>query len=526
MKKPVLTILILCAIARIHASGLITASITVTNATTNGMTFAVGSDTRTFTNQVFNPATQVITNTDTTGCGGKTNLFQQIGLHQFSQLTPIDTGSNTFQLVGPCSYSFSVTVSAGYASVSYSTQTCLSATPVGIPFSAYYANPNSATNVASQFATDFSNYGTNPIIQASPVAKQLLGTSNTQSVVGQKTFSNTNSVWNGQIVASPSIGGTVSNLSAGQWTNATLENPTSTNLVNYGNAISSPFMNGVQSEQFGAGAHATNDDSLAVGDGALAYGPNTIAVGATASAGNFDSAMAVGAGTDAEGNSAAAIGSGANAFGGNATALGVNAVAQGDGTTAIGSGAHAAFTNSTAVGQGATTTATNQVMLGAPGSSAVVPNSLSVGTNLTVGNNTTIGGNFAVTGIETNGAHLGTNNYLTGSDIAFARNSISSLANGNNAAIPVGTNVYCAVSGPSGAFAICGVANGRDGKLIIIENSTGQTLTIANESGGDPTAANRIKTGTAGDVALTNNPGMVRLIYSGAAGRWILEGHN
>lgn len=117
-----------------------------------------------------------------------------------------------------------------------------------------------------------------------------------------------------------------------------------------------------------------------------------------------------------------------------------------------------------------------------------------------------------------------TNNFPTHSDIAFGRFAVTSLANGNNAAVPVGTNVFIEVSGPSGAFAVHGINAGtamRDGKLIVILNQTGQDMTIAHQSGTDPAAANRIITMTGADRATTGN-GAATLIYSGAASRWIL----
>jgi hypothetical protein len=128
--------------------------------------------------------------------------------------------------------------------------------------------------------------------------------------------------------------------------------------------------------------------------------------------------------------------------------------------------------------------------------------------------------------LTTNGMRiLGTNTFPVGSDIAFGRYALSSLANGNNAAIVVGTNVFVEVSGPSGAFTINGIAGGRDGKEIKIYNNTGQNMTIAHESGVDPTAANRIRTMTDADRSTTGN-GFVTLIYSGAASRWIEESFN
>ena len=106
--------------------------------------------------------------------------------------------------------------------------------------------------------------------------------------------------------------------------------------------------------------------------------------------------------------------------------------------------------------------------------------------------------------------------------MSFLRKNNTALANGNNAAVSVSTNIYTKVSGPSGAFAINGIAGGRDGRIVMLQNSTGFTMTIANDSGVDPTAANRIYTGTGADVALANNPGFCTLIYDSAATRWIV----
>lgn len=123
--------------------------------------------------------------------------------------------------------------------------------------------------------------------------------------------------------------------------------------------------------------------------------------------------------------------------------------------------------------------------------------------------NTTNGGSFN-----------GTNSF---SDIAFRRYAITSLANGNNAGIVIGTNTFVEVSGPSGAFAICGMTGSpsRDGHLVIVVNQTGLDMTIAHQSGVDAAAANRIITMTGGDRATTGN-GAATFIYSAAASRWLL----
>lgn len=117
---------------------------------------------------------------------------------------------------------------------------------------------------------------------------------------------------------------------------------------------------------------------------------------------------------------------------------------------------------------------------------------------------------------------LANTNTVTG-DLSFRRYAVTSLANGNNAAVPIGTNTFVEVSGPSGAFTVNGIngAPNRDGKFLILLNQTGQNMTIAHDSGTDPTAANRIYTMTGADRATTGN-GAAMLIYSAAASRWIL----
>ena len=114
------SIIALLCLTSAEAANQITASVTVTNITTNGMTFSVNGVARTFTNLVFNPGTQILTNSDATGCGSKPNLFDEIALNRYGAgIIPNDTGSNTFQLIGQCGVALVVTPSAGWATVSY-----------------------------------------------------------------------------------------------------------------------------------------------------------------------------------------------------------------------------------------------------------------------------------------------------------------------------------------------------------------------------------------------------------------------
>jgi hypothetical protein len=118
-------------------------------------------------------------------------------------------------------------------------------------------------------------------------------------------------------------------------------------------------------------------------------------------------------------------------------------------------------------------------------------------------------------------ATLTEENYSTGI-FGHTRANNTSLANGNNAGVDFGEKVYVKLkAGPTGAFAICGIDGGADGRMLIIDNSIAQNMTIANDSGVEPVAANRIYTRTGSDV-VTTGQGVVTLIYDSEDSRWIL----
>jgi hypothetical protein len=104
----------------------------------------------------------------------------------------------------------------------------------------------------------------------------------------------------------------------------------------------------------------------------------------------------------------------------------------------------------------------------------------------------------------------------------YTRANHTAFANGNNAGADFGNATYVKLkAGPSAAFAICGITGGSDGRMLIIDNSIAQNMTIANDSGVEPTAANRIYTRTGSDVTTTGQ-GVVTLIYDSEDSRWVL----
>lgn len=423
-----------------YAAQIITATVSVTNAagTTNGQTITINGGVRTWTNSVNIPASQILTNN--TPEGSATNLFLQIASYPISGLTLSRTTSTNIVLKASPGFILTVSVSAGWGAVSYSTNETTSATVVRVPVS---VEVNAVrTNVTSglvEAISDSSN--TNAIQQMSKAAEQLVGITNTQTITGDKYFSGTiiisnqaGVIFTGTLIAT-NITGIVGSLTNGYWTNAILDNPTITNGTAYG-SLDANNLNVRSNLSFG------NFDSFIFTDNAAYF--------------QFDPEEAESSFIGEYGN----LGDGGGFW-------------------------------------GAAVEATNWIA--------------------------------APTLIASNNASLSsvtfnrTNNFPTGSDAAFGRYALTSLANGNNAAIPVGTNVFVEVSGPSSAFTVNGI-NGspnRDGKFLILLNLTGQNMTIAHDSGTDPTAANRIYTMTGSDHATTAN-GAAILIYSASASRWIL----
>lgn len=503
----IIAFLLMCLGA--SAQQVITATLTVTNiyGTTNGEQITLNGTTWTITNNVQNNV-QILYGTNTVLAAS--NIYTGFFLNPPSKVIlawPASTNIVTFQCYPGAGLTASINSSpSNWATLTFTTNTASSGTiVVRIPASVEGAPMQ--TNIGSQIE-QYLEQSTNAYPQTNTFASNLVGLTNTQTITGAKTLTGVTILSNsgdifylGTISNALLISGNIYRVTNGYWTNAILDVPIFTNAINYGNALSSVGSGG-GAEQFGVGATATASFATALGGGAAASGTSATALG--------NASVASAAQATAAGNGAQATKIGSSAFGLNATANGINSTALGVSSSAGG------FTNSTAVGYLATATAANQIMLGSAGVSAVVNNYLNVLGGMTVGNGVT------------NLAHWGTNYFAAGSDVSFGRFPITTLANGNNAGVIVGTNVFCDVSGPSGAFTINGLTGSpnRDGKVVIIKNATGQTMTIANESGVDAVAGNRIKTGFSADQSYTNNPGMVTLIYDGSLSRWIIQSHN
>lgn len=477
MRLNALAILLALAVPA-HAVDIVTATVTVTNAPTGGETFTANSSVRTWATGVSNVAAQIqVTNSVLTS---STNLFNHLARTPVSaSLNLAWSSTNAIRLQSAPGGALAITLSAGWGTVSLATNQLTNATILRLPITV--ETPANQTNLADGLTYALS-----------------LST------------------------------GTITSRFVGPLTGTFAGN--SSNLVNYGLAVSSrgPITG---AEQFGASASATGSLSTAVGAASTAYGAQSVSFGYLA---------------NATGTNSTAIGTASYANADNATALGTYAGAVGADSTAIGTYSSADFEYSVAVGRSATVAGQRGVALGY-GATAVGSNSMTLGTlsicynddSVVIGpgarstdnNQIVLGGSnhtVKITGILS--AAKADNMRVTGTMFAsntspgkllLPRMANTGLATGNNAAVDVGTNTFVEVSGPGGAFSINGIAGGIDGRMVILLNQTGNRMTIANDSGVDPAAGNRIYTMTGSDRSTTNN-GSAMLLYSGAASRWML----
>jgi trimeric autotransporter adhesin len=153
----------------------------------------------------------------------------------------------------------------------------------------------------------------------------------------------------------------------------------------------------------------------------------------------------------------------------------------------------ASLTNATAIGKNAIVTASNSMSLGGTGSDAV-----KVG----------IGVSSPNTKLEING------------DLSYYEVVFNTTTNPiSNASIGASTS-FVTITGETANYAISGIANGFNGKVLTIYNNTAFTMTLNNLNTGS-NVANRIITGTGSDLTVGQD-GSITLIYSGSRNRWIV----
>ncbi len=495
MKKIILLVLFgLLALCGHAQQTITTITVTITNApTTNGGTIVVNGATRTWTNSITTNATQILTNS--TVLGSVSNLAAAYQANIVSQCRVVTNSTNSVNFQSDAGAALTITLTGTWGSTSTNISTLTNAMVVRVPRSAIgvYERSNSANGIIGLLNGP---EGTNVIDQTATAASGLVGTTNTQNISGIKNFS-----------SAGGLNGNVGNITNGVFTSPALVNGSNSGL---------PFRSpggGTGSEQFGLGASAKTNNATAFGASALASNTTSSAYGHLAlsagigslAAGESATALlegdtAIGANSFAQGTFATALGQGF-AVGHNATALGAGSIANADNATAVGMSANASFANSTALGYQSTATVANQLMLGTASQFVQFP-----GNELHTGNSTNL------TAVGTNAI----NAIFTG-----PRFVNTSLANGQNQDVELGTNMTTQFSGLTAAFTTAGFVNPIADRYSFALNPTTNTWTIENDSGFESTPARRIYTGTGANVVLSSNSWAL-FNYDANVSRWRL----
>jgi hypothetical protein len=160
--KKTLTLLVF-ALLCLNASALTSnfvATVTIINGTANGNSITVGSDVRVFTNSVFIPASQVLTNV--TVAGSLVNLLNEVSDFPFTGLSLYGDGISVMKLTTLVNVTRpTITLSSGWATLTWHTNYFGTGTSVRVP---YESEPDlgKQTNVWSEVARGLV-ISTNPI---------------------------------------------------------------------------------------------------------------------------------------------------------------------------------------------------------------------------------------------------------------------------------------------------------------------------------------------------------------------------
>lgn len=465
-----LLIVLLCASSQAQ---YLVGTLTVTNTPADGNTIVINGITRTAKSAVTTPSTQFLigANTNVT----TTNLYQQIAANPILGVLENYASSNVLTLRGP---TLNVTFSGTWASIVIVTNVTTNTYVVRVPIEA--ESLANRTNISSKLVSALDTYPSNTFGVNSPALSNYVGiaTPTTQVITATKVF-----------LAIGTSNQLATNLTALLLTNNTLQ-------------IGAYNFN--LKDTNGARRFSVVKDGTYIGDSNNVL---RIIVDSPGTAGGGRISFA-----DTNGNNTFF-------FTGDGIGFSLKPFTLGSLTN------NDLFFQSTYVpwtlhdDAGAA-----KILVGQSGSPEFNVYGAAVVTNTTTGEAVLqTNGNVIATGGYFDARLKGTNT-VNGS-LAFTRRDISSLANGANSVDP-STNLFLKVSGPSGAFSINGLAGGRDGRILLIQNSTAQTLTVANDSGTEGTPANRIYTGTGADVVSANNPGAFTFIYDATASRWILLNHN
>ncbi len=142
------------------AADRVTMTLTITNVPTDGNTFTLNSDVRTWADGVVDPGVQI---EEPASIGAATtNLFLQIAANPISRVVPRWVSTNEVEFIGATALAMSGSLSGSWGSITYSTNSVVQLTSIRIPMSGL--SNSIRTNDATQLVSGLNSYAQNQFV--------------------------------------------------------------------------------------------------------------------------------------------------------------------------------------------------------------------------------------------------------------------------------------------------------------------------------------------------------------------------
>jgi hypothetical protein len=142
------------------AADRVTMTLTVTNTPSDGNTFTLNADVRTWAAGVVDPGIQI---EEPASIGAATtNLFLQIAANPISRVVPRWVSTNEVEFIGATALAMSGSLSGSWGSITYSTNSVVQLTSIRIPMSGL--SNSIRTNDATQLVAGLNSYAQNQFV--------------------------------------------------------------------------------------------------------------------------------------------------------------------------------------------------------------------------------------------------------------------------------------------------------------------------------------------------------------------------
>ncbi len=492
----ILAVLVSSFIVSTSAKGatFITATITITNTPGVGSNWTVNGVSQTWTNAAGTPPASWLT----VGADFKastTNLYNHIIRYPYLSPDLIPTLSSPSNIV--LRGNSIVITTNNYFRVSYSTNSGTNLTFVQVPFDNVVGDTN-RTNNANWLIDGLNKYASTNAFNTNATALSnylQTGAGPRQYIASPKQFAQlyvvTGGLTNCYLINVINLSGFVSALTNGYWTNAILDSVSLTNPVLNGEMLTASI-------RIGSNNVVTGDFNSIIGFGNSVDGDDSIVHGEL---------------------NTIVTSSGVSLVVGNNNIL-TNAYLSpviGDNNLVADAAYGGVF------GNGNILTNNYTYIFGTGGRSTGPGQTIFAGTT----NTFVIEGILRAASVSNFVTLAGSTNVFRG-DVNYPWFALSTLANGNNISVPLGTNRYVRLVGTLTASAnLCGAiagatTGGRDGQPVTLWNDSGQNIIVTQDTS-DPIPANRFS--LYGGNAVTMLPDtFLDIVYAPSIGRWKVSG--